>query len=94
MRKTLCAISVLVAVTGLAGCATQSRVGMDFGTSFRLAVANQVLNPDAAENLAPVEGMSGDVAHKVYERYLKQFEKPEKEPTFVFTIGSQGGQSR
>jgi hypothetical protein len=94
MRRLFCAISVLAALGAIAGCATQSKVERDFGTSLRLAVANQVLDPEAGENLTPVEGMSGDVAQKVYERFVKQFEKREKEPSYMFTIGSQGGQSK
>ncbi len=49
---------------------------MDFGTSYRLALFGQTLNPDAAKNLAPVEGMSGQNANQALQNYNKGFQVP------------------
>jgi hypothetical protein len=95
MRRLFSAVSIAVALGGMLGCAAQpSRVEMDYGTSHKLAIANQVLSPEAGQNLAPVEGLNGDAAQKVYDRYTKQFERPEREPVYVFSVGPQGAQSR
>ena len=64
-----------------------SRLEMDYGTSAKLAVVNQTLNPEAAKNLEPVTGMDGEAAEGVAERYRKGFEKPAPPTTYSFTIG-------
>ncbi len=93
MRKLFHVICIVGAIGGMSGCAAQpSRVQMDYGTSYRLAIANQVLVPEAGQNVAPVEGLSGDAARKVYDRYIKQFERPERESTSMFPMGSMGSQ--
>jgi hypothetical protein len=63
---------------------------MDYGTSHRLAIVNQTLDPHAAKNLQPVEGMDGPAAQRAYERHLKGFEKHEPPPTYLLNVGGQG----
>ena len=66
-----------------------SRLGMDYGTSFRLAKYNQILNPGASKNLAPVTGLDGRAAHTINEKYMKSFEKQAKEPMYILSIGGR-----
>lgn len=51
----------------------QSRLKMDYGTSFKLAKFGQVANPGAEKNLAPVTGLEGQVAEAVIGKYRKGF---------------------
>ena len=93
MRTLFHAICILAAIGFLTGCAAQpGRVEMNYGASYRLAITNQILSPKAGQNTAPVEGMSGSAVKKVYDRYLKEFERPERAPTSMFITGSTGAQ--
>ena len=49
-----------------------------FGDAFRAARDNQILNPDAAGNLDPVEGFDGQAAALTYEKYVEGFKKELK----------------
>ncbi len=71
----------------LVSCARPSRLKMDYGTSAKLVVLNQTLNPEASKNLEPVTGMDGEAAEGVMERYRKGFEKTEAPPSYIFNIG-------
>jgi hypothetical protein len=94
MRRTLCYSAVLViAVAFLGGCSTQmSRREMDYGTSYKLAKFNQVLEPAAEKNLDPVYGLDGQIAEKVMDRYGASFERPSQAPTYTFRVGTSAGQ--
>jgi hypothetical protein len=77
------------------GCAGPSRLEMDYGTSFKLAKFNQVLNPEAEKNLAPVTGLDGGAAKAIMERYRKDFEKAAPPamviPTSIIGMGVVSG---
>ena len=65
MRKIMLLIGIVAAFSLTVGCAWQeSRVAMDYGTSYQLQKYNQTLNPEAEKNQAPVTGMSGQAAQK------------------------------
>ncbi|MFO0752430.1 MAG: hypothetical protein U0411_03775 [Thermodesulfovibrionales bacterium] len=64
-----------------------SRLELDYGTSHRLVIANQTLNPDAGKNREPVQGLPGRAAEAVLDRYGKSFEKEVKKPLYIFDIG-------
>ncbi len=86
--KSLLILLGLFASMILVGCALEtSRIDADFGTSYQLAKANQVLNPDADKNLEPVTGLSGDVSKKVTDKYAQGFEKAVEAPTYIFNVG-------
>ena len=89
MRKLFLLLSITVCIVALAGCA-QSRLEMDYGTSHKLAIYNQTLNPDAEKNLAPAEGMDGKAAQATVDKYEKGFEKTPPAPTYTFSIGTTG----
>ena len=48
----------------------------DFGNSHRYALEGQILNPQAGNSLAPIEGRGAPAAQLSMERYYKMFEKP------------------
>jgi hypothetical protein len=75
MYKKYVVIGGLIACAiWLSGCAS-TRLEMDYGTSHKLSKMNQILNPDAEKNLTPVEGINGQAAQVVVDKYVKSFEK-------------------
>jgi hypothetical protein len=73
----------------LAGCALgPTRLEADYGRSAQLATANQILDPTAQQNLAPVYGFDGKAAEGTLDKYRATFEKPTPPPTFVIPVGS------
>ena len=71
----------------LAGCAP-TRLEMDYGNSYRLARAQQILLPEGEKNLAPQEGLDGKAAQHSLELYRKTFEQPPPPPTFAISVGA------
>lgn len=47
-----------------------------YGESYRYAVENQILNPQAAKSLKVVEGLDGGPANLNMTRYQEMFKKP------------------
>ncbi len=84
-------VAALVGATLLvAGCTTQSRLETDYGTSYKLAIMNQTLDPKAEKNLEPVYGMPGPIEQKVLDKYGKEFEKPAPPPSYIINLGAGG----
>jgi hypothetical protein len=54
-----------------------------FGASTRTALAQQIIDPGAARNAAPVTGMDGRAAHAAYERYQRTSGEKSPAPTFL-----------
>jgi hypothetical protein len=54
-----------------------------FGANARLALAQQVMYPDAGRNRDPVAGIDGKAAQQGYVRYQKSFSDPPPQPTFI-----------
>jgi len=48
----------------------------NFGHSQRLAVTNQILHPEASENLDTIEGLDGSAGAKGITRYRNFYKKP------------------
>jgi type IV pilus biogenesis protein CpaD/CtpE len=101
MRKVFWLIVIGLFLSGCAGNPwrpsrdwdpwSRSDLENNFGSSFKQALANQTLNPDASENLAPVTGMDGKSAEKVLETYRKSYEKEQAAPTYIFNVGQGAG---
>ena len=90
MRRGLRIILVIViGAVQLAACTSSmtGRVEMDHGTSYQLALHNQILNPDAEKNLAPVYGFEGAAAQATLEKYDKSFSKETQAPVYSINIG-------
>ena len=87
----------IAALSLLGGCGktfyAQNETPLDknWGRSFEAAKYNQILNPDAKKNLAPVVGLNGDAARRNLEKYKTSFEKETPEPTYNINFGSMGG---
>jgi hypothetical protein len=90
MKEYFYLIGIIAALSLTIGCA-QSRVGMDYGTSYQLQKYGQTLNPDAEKNPAPVTGMSGQAAQATVDKYQKAYEQPASTSTsYQINIGSMG----
>jgi hypothetical protein len=86
-------LSLLAAGT-LSACAgttvqTTPRWDAKFGANARIALARQVIHPEAGRNRDPVAGMDGRAARSVFERYQKSYTEPAPQPS-TFTIGVSG----
>jgi hypothetical protein len=75
-RKCLMVLMITILAAFL-GCTKQyyyqgeSALDENWGRSFESAKYNQILNPEADKNLAPVEGLDGRAAEGAMESYLK-----------------------
>jgi hypothetical protein len=90
MRYLLC----LLAAGTLSACATAvvpTTPYWDghFGDDVRIALARQIIDPDAGRNADPVAGMDGRAARSAFERYQKASSEPAPQPS-GFTIGVSG----
>ncbi len=91
----LARLALLAPLLQLAGCVQGSTPRFDarFGEATRLAMAQQVLDPAAAGNTAPANGLDGASARAVMERYRASFAEPNGQvpPPVTFMLGGGGG---
>ncbi|AYH45634.1 pilus assembly protein [Azoarcus sp. DN11] len=73
----------------LAGCSTTPNWDAHFGEPVSIITAQQVIDPGASRNTAPVNGVDGKAAQGAMGEYERSFAKPQTEPT-TFTIGVGG----
>jgi hypothetical protein len=90
-RTALCLRLPLCFLLGLSlgGCASLSRTpewDRHFGDTVRVALAQQIIDPSAAANTAPVNGLDGRAARSAMDQYQKSFSAPEPQRD-VLTIG-------
>jgi len=86
-RITRIVIFLLPMLVLILGCGP-TRLEMDYGTSYQLQKYSQTQNPQAAKNMAPVEGLNGQAAQNAVEKYQKGFlkDKSEEKPKYQFNI--------
>lgn len=70
----------------LSGCATTPHYDQYFGTSVRLAQAQQTLYPEAAGQRRSVNGVDGPSAVAAYQNYQQSFSTKEDQ-SGAFSIG-------
>jgi hypothetical protein len=59
-------------------CSHPTTLGSNTGVAYDMARENQMLNPEAGENLEPVAGMEGNVSKTAMDLYRKGFEKMDE----------------
>ena len=69
-----------------AGCSTQSTLDTNWGNSCEAFKVNQIANPEASENLDPVDGLDGQLAEQNMESYRQGCEG-EKSTTYNLRLG-------
>jgi hypothetical protein len=75
-----------LAAASLSACALSPRVDQQFGSSVRLALAQQTLNPQARNNRTPVTGLDAQAAKSIYDNYQRSYATPEQQQN-SFSIG-------
>ncbi len=82
----------LLALCLVAGCGTTTPLVLDqqMGTAVNLAKEQQTLNPEASQDTQPVEGIDGEVADALMDRYQKGFETPPAVNVFNIGVGGTG----
>ena len=85
MWQNIVKIAVGAAIAaGILGCdhhvltQRQSLLDQNWGRSFEAARTNQILNPEAGNNLAPVEGLMGPAAARIVNGYVGGEKKEQK----------------
>lgn len=83
-------LTVLVVGAALAGCGvtTPERLDAELGNAVVSARAQQTLNPQASQSLAPAAGIDGVTADALVDRYHKGFAQPTRVDIFNIGVGS------
>ncbi len=76
--KRLFIYSLIAGGIAIVGCAGPSMLDQNWGRSVETARYNQTLNPQAGQNLEPVEGLDGQAADNALEVYRQSFNVEEK----------------
>lgn len=90
MKRCILLIGLVGIFLVCVSCAGPTRLEMDYGTSYKLAKFNQILNPEAEKNLEPVTGFNGRAAQGAINTYQKSFEEKQVAPVYQFNIGTTG----
>ena len=88
----LIALAVVPMMVGISGCNVTPNYDSKFGYAVNAAKAQQTINPNAALNADPVEGLDGASAKQSIEGYQNTFKEPP--PTFQIFFGGPSVQSR
>jgi hypothetical protein len=59
----------------------ETMLDRNWGRSYETAKYNQILNPDAGQNMEPAEGLDGVPADANIKKYQKSFEKEQPQQT-------------
>ena len=88
--RCLIVIGLFAALSMFSGCAGTTKLDRNWGKSFESAKSNQILNPEAGQNLDPVVGLDGQAAEGGLGTYRKGFERKGSEETYNLNLGSIG----
>lgn len=87
MNRTYFRSASMACWLALAGCtSTTPNLDQHFGSGVKLIKEQQLLNPQAAGNANPVNGIDGMAAKSAYDAYQKSYKSPEPQ-TGSLTIG-------
>jgi hypothetical protein len=80
-------LAVIAMAASLGACSLTPQVDRNFGSSVRLALAQQTLNPQARDNRSPVNGLDAQAAKSAYDNYQRSYASPEQQQN-SFSIGA------
>jgi hypothetical protein len=93
MLKNIAKIVIGAAIAvGILGCGQhtltqqQSLLDQNWGRSFEAAKTNQILNPEAATRVEPVEGLEGPAAERAIKNHLSG-KAPKQDFSSGFGVG-------
>ena len=78
LTRYLTLIGLITALLIFSGCARETMLAKNWGTSFESAKQSQILNPEAGKNLDPVVGLDGQAVEIIVEEYRKGFKTCQK----------------
>ena len=85
--KVLAALFIFITVSGCAGNMPETErinyLDANWGKSYETAKNNQILNPRASENLAPVEGLDGETTKIIVDKHKESFKEKKKDAPSV-----------
>ena len=91
----LLSLFVIALVAGCAGNLPEPErfriLDDNWGKSFESAKNNQILNPEAGENLEPVTGLDGQAADENVEEYREGFRAQPAEEVINLNLGTISG---
>ena len=76
--KRLYISSLIAGAIAIAGCTGPTMLDQNWARSVETARYNQILNPQAGQNLDPVEGLDGQSAENILEAYRQSLKAGEK----------------
>ena len=89
-NRVFYAMSVVLFV--IQGCSPSPvKLSPDFGGSVNMAVRNQILDPEAQENLTPVENLDGLASKNAIDLYRKSFQKIKRAPQRSLILSTVSG---
>jgi len=90
ITRTIAGILALLLLLLLQGCSTTPRFEKNFGTAVRANLAAQTVDPGAAANTNPANGIDGAAARAAHERYQRSFIQPDAAAStpLLNTLGS------
>lgn len=80
-------IGLIAALSIFSGCGA-TKLDKNWGKSFESAKYNQILNPEAGQNLDPVVGLDGQAAESSLGTYRNGFEQKASEKAYNLNLGS------
>jgi hypothetical protein len=81
-------IGLIAAMSIFSGCAGTSMLDKNWGKSLESARSDQILNPEAGQNLDPVVGLDGQAAEITLGTYREGFEAQAAERAYNLNLGS------
>lgn len=81
LKKYFLIIGIFSAMLFISSCtgrtlySEDSATNLNWGRSHQTAIYNQMLNPDAAQNLDPVSGLDGSAAQNNVGKYKESFKE-------------------
>ena len=88
--KRLFIISLIAGATVIAGCTAPTLLDQNWGRSVETARYNQTLNPQAGQNLEPVEGLDGRSAENALEAYRQSFKADQESAGYDINLTGIG----
>ncbi len=85
--RCLTIIVLIAALSIFSGCGA-TQLDKNWGKSFESAKSNQILNPEAGQNLDPVVGLDGQATERVLGTYRNGFEQKASGKDYNLNLGS------
>ena len=87
LKKSLIIVGIIAAVSFISACSgTDTLSQRNWGKSYETAAYNQMLNPDADENLKPVDSLDSQAAKNSHKKYRDSFKTKSAKPAPVSLI--------